>query len=274
MGRIPELRFGDERVILHLRYMKGEFVMTTQKKVIYWIGGLLGMTMLITSACSKHKSIGGVFVIGGIHQHHESAQLYTYERMGKIYQHLRPDILCVECVQKYIDDGSDIGMPFDFQKFMVPFARKDKIPIFGIDWSDKEGEKKWKQLQQKAFTDSTLIPEIKLLEGMFILLNDYFKVKDFKEINSRYITDIWAARSNYKYHILSQHTEYKYIVEYEEERNRHIVQNIIRIVELHPNDKILIAVGIDHKYYIERELRKRGVRVLDVEEVVREWWKQ
>ncbi|MCK4528877.1 hypothetical protein KAW18_16025 [candidate division WOR-3 bacterium] len=246
--------------------------MIIQKRINYCIGGLLGI-MLITSSCSKPKPIGEVFVIGGIHQSHKNAQLYTYERMCEIYQHLKPDILCVETEQKYIDDGSDIGMPFDFQKFMVPFARKDKIPIFGIDWWDREKGEKWKKLQQKAFTDSTLIPEIELIGGMFSLLNDYFKAKDFKEINSRYTTDIWAAKSDFKYHILSQHPEYKFIVEFEEERNNRMVQNIIRIVKSHPDDRILIAVGIDHKYYIERELQKKGIRVLYVEEIIREWWK-
>lgn len=52
-----------------------------------------------------------------------------------------------------------------------------------------------------------------------------------------------------------------------------MVPNIIRIVEFHPDDRNLIAVGIDHKYYIERELRKKGIRVLDVEKVVKKWWK-
>lgn len=262
-----------DTVIRHLKYMKGEFVITIQKKIIYWIGGLLGMSILIASACSKPKSIGGIFVIGGIHQHHENAQLYTYERMGEIYQHLKPDILCVECEQKYIDDGSDIGMPFDFQKFMVPFARKDKIPIFGIDWWDKERGKQWEQLQQEAFQDSTLMPEIRLVGGMFSLLNNYFKSRDFEEINMRYITELWAAKNAFKYHVLSQCPQYKPIIEFERERNNRMVQNIIRIAESHPNDRVLIAVGIDHKYYIERELRKKGIRVLDVEEVVKKWWK-
>ena len=222
---------------------------------------------------ARHNPIGQVFVIGGIHQSHESAQLYTYKRMGEIYQHLRPDILCVEVEQKYIDDNSDRGMPFDFQKFMVPFARKDRVPIFGIDWWDKEKGEKWKKLQHKAFTDSTLIPEFELIAGMFSLLNTYFKARDFKEINSRYITDIWAAKNNLKYHIMSVHPEYKFIAEFEEERNNHIVKNIFKIVKLHPDDRILIAIGIDHKYYIEQELRGKGIGVLNVEEVVREWWK-
>lgn len=40
----------------------------------------------------------------------------------------------------------------------------------------------------KAFQDATITPEISLVEGMFFLLNDYFKMKDFEEINMRYIT--------------------------------------------------------------------------------------
>ena len=51
-------------------------------------------------------STAGVFVLGGIHQSHEEATLYTYERMGQVYRHLKPDILAVECLQEYIEDSS------------------------------------------------------------------------------------------------------------------------------------------------------------------------
>lgn len=50
----------------------------------------------LTSSCFAQKSSGGVFVLGGIHQTHETAKYYTYERMGEIYQQLKPDVLCVE----------------------------------------------------------------------------------------------------------------------------------------------------------------------------------
>ena len=138
-----------------------------------------GMSLL-TNYCFAQKSSGGVFVLGGIHQSHEKAKYYTYEGMGEIYQQLKPDILCVETKQKYVDDGSFKETPFDFKKFMIPLAQKDKIPIYGIDWWDNNKGKKWQELQQKAFNDPAFISEIKLIGGMFSLLNEYFENKDLK----------------------------------------------------------------------------------------------
>jgi hypothetical protein len=224
-----------------------------------------GLSMLINS-CSKPQSTGGVFVLGGIHQSHENAKYYTYERMGEIYQQLKPDILCVEAQQKYVDDDSYKGTPFDFIKFMIPLAKEDKTPIYGIDWWDKKKGKKWQEIQQTAFNDTSLISEIKLFGGMFSLLNEYFENKDFEEINSQYITNLWKAKSQFKYHIFSQHPEYKFIAEFENERNNHIVDNILKIIRKNPDKKILIGIGIDHKYYIEKELEKNNIKVYKVNE--------
>ncbi|MBX2976807.1 MAG: hypothetical protein KF721_11785 [Ignavibacteriaceae bacterium] len=216
---------------------------------------------------SQTVSTGGVFVLGGIHQSHEKAKLYTYKRMGEIYTELNPDILLVETQQKYVNNGSFSGTPYDFSKFMIPLALKNKTPIYGIDWWDDIKGKKWEELQQKFYTDSSLVDEIYLIGYLFQKINDYFIQKDFLEINSIYITNLWEAKNEFKYHILSQHSEYKFIAEFEKERNDSIVANIMEIVKNNPNKKILIAIGIDHKYYIEKKLKENKIKVYQVDEI-------
>ncbi|MCO5266679.1 MAG: hypothetical protein M9948_12490 [Lentimicrobium sp.] len=233
---------------------------TNLSRIIILAGGLM-FTHLLSSA----QSAGGVFVLGGIHQSHEKAQKYTYERMGEIYQQLKPDILCVETKQKYVDDASFKETPFDFKKFMIPLALHDSIPIYGIDWWDIEKGNKWQQLQQKAMNDTSLIPEIRLSGGMFSLLNDYFKTRDFAEINSPGITRLWKAKNEFKYHIYAQHPEYNFIVAFENERNDHIVRNILEIISANPGKKILVAIGIDHKYYIDKELENQNIKVFQTD---------
>ena len=227
---------------------------------------IIGISLL-TSYCFAQNSSGEVFVLGGIHQSHEKAKYYTYERMGDIYQQLKPDILCVETKQKYVDDDSFKETPYDFKKFMIPLAKKDNTPIYGIDWWDNEKGEKWQKLQHKAFNDTSLMSEVNLFGGMFSLFNEYFENKDFEDINSQYITNLWKAKSEFKYHIFSQHPEYKFITEYENERNIHIVDNILKIIKENPNKKILVAIGIDHKYYIEKELAKYGIKIYQVDNI-------
>ena len=41
----------------------------------------------------------------------------------------------------------------------------------------------------------------------------------------------------------------------------------LKIVKENPNKKILVAIGIDHKYYIEKELEKHDVKVYQVENI-------
>ena len=236
-------------------------------KTNFYLIIILASWFMLINSCSKPQSTSGIFVVGGIHQSHEKAKYYTYERLGEIYQQLQPDILCVETQQKYVDDDSYTGTPFDFMKFMIPIAQKDKTPVYGIDWWDNEKGKEWQELQQKAFNDTSLISEIKLFGGMFSLLNEYFENKDFEDINSQYVTNLWKAKSEFKYHVFSQHPEYEFITEFENKRNNHIVDNILKILKENPNKKILVAIGIDHKYYIEQELEKRGIKIYQVDNI-------
>jgi len=220
---------------------------------------------LLTNSSPDPQTSGGVFVLGGIHQAHEEAKYYTYEKMGVIYQQLCPDILCVETQPKYVVDKSFKGTPYDFIKFLIPLAQKDNKPIYGIDWWNNEKGTKWQELQQKAFHDPSLVSEISLLEGMFSLFNEYFKKSNFEEINSKFITNLWKAKNEFKYHLWAQNAEYRFIVEFENERNQHIVDNILRIVKENQNKKILVAIGIDHKYYVEEELEKYGIKIYQVD---------
>lgn len=213
-----------------------------------------------------------VFILGGIHQAHEKAKRYTYERMGEIFDHLRPDVLCVEVEQRFLDDGSYNGMPNEFRRAVTPSARRLGIPIVGIDWWDEAKGKQWEQLQAKAYSDPALGSEAALIGGVFQLLNDYFQEKDFREINSPRITSLWEAKSELKYEVYRQHPAYRFLSEFERERNDHMVENVAQALSRHPAKRVLVAVGIDHKYYLERELRRRGVRVLTSEEVAAEWW--
>ena len=218
-------------------------------------------------------SAAGVFVLGGIHQAHEEAKFYTYERMGEVYEHLKPDVLAVECVRAHVEDGSFTGMPFDFKRAILPLAVEDQIPIYGIDWWDEAGGEEWQTLQMEAQRDSVVAADIMLLGGMFGLLNAYFCEKDFRDINSDEITAVWSAKSELKYAVLRRSPRYRRIAEFEEERNDHMVSNIMDVVARHPGSRVLVAVGIDHKYYIESALREQGVPVLSVEEVLDSWWK-
>lgn len=217
-------------------------------------------------------SASGIFVLGGIHQSHEEAKFYTYERMGQIYQHLKPEVLAVECMHAHVEDGSFTGMPFDFKRTILPLAVEDQIPIYGIDWWDEVRGEEWLTLQMEAQHDSVMQTDIILFGGMFGLLNAYFCEKDFRDINSDEITAVWSAMNEFKYAVLRQSPKYLPIVRFEDERNEHIVRNIVEVVARYPDSRVLVAVGIDHKYYIERALREQGIPVLGVEEVLESWW--
>ncbi|MCK9270396.1 MAG: hypothetical protein RBR47_01190 [Bacteroidales bacterium] len=240
--------------------------MTHLKTHFCFLSVTIGLSLFVCPSYAQESS-GGVFVVGGIHQRHENAKHYSYEKMGEIFQQLNPDILCVETQQKYVDDSSYTGTPYDFLKFMIPLAQKEKRPIYGIDWWDNEKGDEWQKLQQKAYNDTAIAPEINLFGGMFVILDAYFETKDFEQINSRYITNLWKAKNEFKYHVFSQSPEYRFIVEFENQRNHHIVENIRKVVLNNPGKKVLVAIGIDHKYYIEEKLQNLGIKVYHIENI-------
>jgi len=213
-----------------------------------------------------------VFVIGGIHQSHEGASKYTYERMGEIYKHLRPEVLCVEGLQQYIDDGTFKLMPRDFSRFMVPQAKKDGIPIVGIDWWNDNGGR-WLELQRKSENDPHLASANEVWGGLFLSLNRYFAENDFEQVNAPEVTALWAAKNRLRERVLAGFPEYRFIPEFERERNDQMLAKTVAAVNAHPGKRILVAVGIDHKFFLEEGLRAQGVRVLEVADVMTQWWK-
>ena len=131
------------------------------------LGAILYSSEMVTYGQSDDSmnvsSAAGVFVLGGIHQAHEEAKFYTYDRMGQVYRHLKPDVLTVECLQEYIEDRSFRGMPFDFKRAMLPFAIEDDIPVYGIDWWNETRGAEWQALQMEVYGDSTMQCEYELL---------------------------------------------------------------------------------------------------------------
>jgi len=212
-----------------------------------------------------------VFVIGGIHQDHERAKLYTYARMGELVKLIKPDVLCVEVLPENLTNGTDKGMPWDFKRSMVPNAREMGIPIVGVDWwNDVEGER-WQALQHQAFNDPSFAPEVTLYGNMFEQLGQYFRERDFAEINSDEVTALWKTKNAFKYQLFRRKPEYHFIVDFEMHRNAEILANVERVLTRYPGKRVLVALGIDHKYALEDALRQRGVRVLTVSEVLAKW---
>ncbi|MBI5547996.1 MAG: hypothetical protein HY901_29285, partial [Deltaproteobacteria bacterium] len=219
-------------------------------------------------ACAAHQKgnadqrAAEVFVIGGIHQDHEKAKLYTYERMGTLVQELTPEILCVEVLPENLANGTDKGMPWDFRRFMVPNARKMGIPIVGVDWWNTEEGSKWEALQRQAASDESLAAEIQLYGGIFAGLGQYFRERDFSEINSEEITALWRAKSAFKAEVVGRNAAYQPILDFETRRNAEMLARIEQALAAHPGKRVLVAVGIDHKHALEDGLRQHGVRVL------------
>ena len=242
---------------------------------------LIAVLAVVSANCtSKSERVsdppverGAVFVLGGIHQQHERARLYTYQRVGDVYSHLRPDVLCVEAQQQYLDDKSDRGIPRDFTTEMLPRARRDGIPIVGIDWWDDVRGKEWEELQGRAASDPSLQAGVKLLGTMFDSLNDYFAEVDFREANSPAIVSIWSGKTALKERIARSRPEYAPIAEFEAERNRRMADAVATTAARHPKARVLVAVGFDHKPYLDKELPRRGLRVVDVDEAVGSWWR-
>lgn len=219
------------------------------------------------AANPKAMPEAGVFVIGGIHQTHDDAKIYTYQRMGELFAALRPDVLCVEVLQRYVDDGSLKGMPRDFRKAMVPMAQEKEIPIVGIDWWDEARGEEWQKLQREAYADPAIDAEVQLHGEIFSALNDYFEQRDFREINSAEISDLWAAKNALKHAVVSKHKRYAAIAAFERERNEQMVSKVLAVVRDNPGKSVLVAVGIDHKYFIEGALRSNGVSVLQARDL-------
>lgn len=178
-------------------------------------------------------------------------------------------VIGVESNPEWFAKGQYYKATYEAQHLAVPFARENKIPVYGIDWI---GEKNYSQRTHtaqvkniKKILDSPVVDPAKYQYGLSSWNNQLpaqedapdFDVLNGAEYGEKIVK--WIDEGKGKKGSAQ---------EYMEERNNHIVEYIRAVANRHMGSRIAIVIGAMHKSDLERKLRTRGFKVVEPQQVV------
>ncbi|ERI91069.1 hypothetical protein HMPREF1982_03434 [Clostridiales bacterium oral taxon 876 str. F0540] len=201
-----------------------------------------------------------IVVIGVVHE------IYKKEVLKYIDEYT-PDAIGVEIRAEDINETKEYLLE-NYPSEMVEIVdRFPQIKTIGFDWLGEYIENKklsreyWqnksiKKLYREFLNDVNFQKERELLNIIDekrdeIILN----CSNVKKYNNG-IDDILAEIYYKQFYNILNETQYEEYARFWKDRDRHIADNIINIIEENKGGNIVLVMGGDHKYFVIREIEK------------------
>ncbi len=197
-----------------------------------------------------------IVILGTIHIDKESSPAYS-ERLGKLIAEIKPEVLCAELSQEQLDGTMTIETKPEYTDVILPYIKEVNISIVPIQPNTDAGQQmekekeaileridrhQWLRVvwefssQWEEFMYAKLIPLLDDPEAIEKLQNteiDKLHVEPWFEILGRYFPE--------------------YILLWEK-WNEHFLENIHSALKKHEGGRILVTVGLNHKYWLKDKL--------------------
>lgn len=216
------------------------------------------------SGISQEK-INEVILISTIHGAHKTNPNYSYDSLFKFIEKFNPDVIGIEIRAEDMDSSITylkVNYPFEMYVCIDKYHSKN---VMGFDWLGTELQGKpipenyWKdsseikKLQRKLNSDSIILNKLSIL--------DIVKEEKHKLVMNATLLELNDGRYDLINHIyytqlkaLLQHTEFKGLSEFYQQRDEHITQNILEIIKNNKGKRLIFLVGADHRDYTLKKL--------------------
>lgn len=173
--------------------------------------------------------------------------------IGAINQ-FKPEVIFTEVRPQFsgpIDGSIDGGIE---QSFVYAFADFNKVDVVPIDWFDDEyiSLNKAENIQEQ--TDARVSEKISPLYSEYL---DQFKKASFEELNGPRVTRL--VQSIYDLYDTFGYRSSKI-------RNEKICSNFKAALSKYQGKRILTVFGLDHRYFLEKCVEGKDLKVLDISE--------
>ncbi len=219
---------------------------------------------------SKHYKgcdIMKVLVLSTLHQFHGHVDYYTYEHLSDIIEAFSPDILAVELRPSDVDGRVPQTIKQEYQKSVYPLIDKLKCELIPLEPPEPEyseligmAKRSMKNLKE---SNPQALEHFKLyVEALYsVLFNWWSSVLD---VNSHETDRHFEIKRNYQNSLFGEDEKAAW-----EKWNGYFLEQILKANEGRKESKMLVLVGVEHSYWLRRELRKRhDVQLLEAPEVL------
>ncbi|MEG0308733.1 MAG: hypothetical protein RR636_12375 [Clostridium sp.] len=200
-----------------------------------------------------------VVIIGVVHE------IYKNEILKYIAEH-NPDVIGVEIRSEDIKETKEYLLD-NYPSEMVEIVHKfPEIKTLGFDWlgeyiqNKKLSREYWqnnsvKKLYREFLNDITFQKERELLNIIEGKRDEILNNSNLKIYNNG-IDDILAEVYYKQFYNILNKTQYEDYAHFWKDRDTHISQNVINIIEENKDKRIILIMGGDHKYVVVSEIEK------------------
>jgi hypothetical protein len=229
---------------------------------------LIIASFLLATAISQK-----VYLIPALHGLHKTNQQYTYEHLKAVIENINPDVIAVEIRSEDINsDSIYLKKNYPYEMWMMRYWFPTAA-IEGFDWLGAELEGKvipdryWqdqsviKALQSKLQIDSFYTAKLKSCaiytkERMKNLQNSSLKV--ILQSNEFILVKEYYNCLN----LQLQNSDYEELPRFYASRNKKMQEALSELMKKHAGKTIVVITGADHYPYLQEDLRKQKVTVL------------
>lgn len=222
--------------------------------------GLLLVGSLSFGACTSaptHDDRNSILVLGSLHTKMVDHPHYTLREFMAALEHFKPDLILTEVRPDHpgpVEGSLDGGIE---QSLVYAFATEKKVEVTPVDWFTDELIEASRAEDAKAGPE--LGREIGPLNGRYMEIFSEGTFWDIQNVDTE-------ALVRKKYEI-----EEKYGHTADRARNERICKNINYALAKTSGKRVLVIFGLDHKYFLDDCVRRRGDRAMTAAESFNEY---
>lgn len=226
--------------------------MRRNKRIIIFLAQLIVITVFLR--CSQERKTE-ILVLGTIHQFHYVAEGYSTTILKALLEKLQPDVVCIETRPKDFERDDYSKSPPEVGQVIVPWAKKNGVEIIPIDWWEegmREATMAYYDSLKNTETGQELEEKEKRLLGDIQNPVSTPEKINYLTVNSDSIQNILRKEHQVSAEVYGEGVPTMFW----EERNQKILNRILEVVDTHHGKRIVVAIGAEHKYWLDNELRK------------------
>jgi predicted MPP superfamily phosphohydrolase len=209
-----------------------------------------------------------IFVLSALHQLHEQTKFYSFETLSEIIEKQKPDVLAVELTVSDLQTRKEQKNKQEYQRSVFPLLDKHKYTVVPLE----PAEPKFSEIVSLVRESEKELREKSSEKGEAFsvynrLLFDYF-LKTWTsplDVNSAQTDALFEVKHNYQNELFGAKQ-----VQGWNAWNRHFLEVILEAAEKHQGKKIVVLVGVEHSYWLRKELGKnQDVILLKPEQILK-----
>lgn len=248
-----------------------------------WLRSILPfllLTALVAAEPASQTIQTELLIVSSLHSAHKNHATFDYDDLYTLVQDFDPDYVGVEI------RAEDIGMSrayllSNYPREMVELAHQYQGRAFGFDWLGREiAGRPIPESYFKEMRIAKLSAELAADEAMTAR-----KPEQIAQLEQQQAEIVAAATpsslADGRYGALCRQIDklekdwlagsrYEEIVAFNRLRDEEISRNLIRFIDSHPEERIVVVLGADHRTFALEAVRERfaeAVRIFEVSEI-------